>query len=132
MSVAALQDVHYSPAAIVARLLAKSVAEKRLSSPMLLNVNVPNQPMEKIKGVSITKLGRRTYMDVIKENDDGRKKYYWISREKPGWILEKGLDIWSIRRKRISITPLHIDLINSTTSKDVSKAVKEVRKSILH
>jgi 5'-nucleotidase len=131
VSVAALQDVHYYPAAKVARILAQSVADKKLSSPLLLNINVPNQPIEKIKGVSITRLGRRTYMDVIKENDDGRKKYYWISREKPGWILEKGLDIWSIRRKRISITPLHIDLINTTNSKDIGKAVKDVRKSIL-
>ncbi|MBF8267101.1 MAG: surE, partial [Dehalococcoidia bacterium] len=64
ISVAALKDVHFAPAALVVRLLAQDVADGKLTVPLLLNVNLPNQPLEKIKGVSLTHLGRRTYMDV--------------------------------------------------------------------
>ena len=68
----------------MARLLAQNVAEGRLTAPLLLNVNLPNLPPERIRGVSLTRLGRRTYMDVVNEGDDGRRKYYWIARDRPG------------------------------------------------
>ncbi len=131
LSVAALKDVHYQTAALVGKMLAQAVERGDLESPLLLNVNVPNQPMDKIKGISLTKIGRRTYMDVVKEDDDGRRKYYWITRDKPGWVMEKGLDIWAIRRKRVSITPIHSDLINSVKDKAVNKAIRGVRSAVL-
>ena len=131
LSVAALKDVHYQTAALVGKMLAQAVERGDLESPLLLNVNVPNKPMDKIKGISLTKIGRRTYMDVVKEDDDGRRKYYWITRDKPGWVMEKGLDIWAIRRKRVSITPIHSDLINSVKNKAVNKAIRGVRNAVL-
>jgi 5'-nucleotidase len=129
ISVASLKDVHFAPAAQMVRLLAQGVADGRLASPLLLNVNLPNVPLEKIKGVSMTHLGRRTYMDVIKEGDDGRRKYYWITRERPGWVLERGLDVWVVRRRRISITPLHTDLTSMAVSKEIRSLTREIRRA---
>ena len=129
ISVAALKDVHFAPAAQLVRLLARGVADGRLAPPLLLNVNLPNVPLEKIKGVSLTHLGRRTYMDVIKEGDDGRRKYYWITRDSPGWVLEKGLDVWAIRRRRISITPLHTDLTSNVISREIRGLTREIRRT---
>ncbi len=128
ISVAALRDVHFEAAAKAARLIAQAVAEGRLTSPLLLNVNLPNVPLEKIKGVSLTRLGRRTYMDVVKEGDDGRRKYYWIARDRPEWVLEKGLDVWAVRRRRISVTPLHTDLTSSAPPKEARALAREVRR----
>ncbi len=129
ISVASLKDVHFAPAAQTVRILAQGVADGRLAPPLLLNVNLPNVPLEKIRGVSMTHLGRRTYMDVIKEGDDGRRKYYWITREKPGWVLEKGLDVWVIRRRRISITPMHTDLTSNAVSKEIRGLTREIRRA---
>ncbi|MBI4282334.1 MAG: 5'/3'-nucleotidase SurE [Chloroflexi bacterium] len=129
ISVASLRDVHFAPAAQVVRLLAQGVADGRLATPLLLNVNLPNVPLEKIKGVSLTHLGRRTYMDVIKEGDDGRRKYFWIARDRPGWVLEKGLDVWAIRRRRISITPLHTDLTSNPTSRELRGLTRDIRQA---
>ena len=84
ISVAALRDIHFDAAAQVARLLAQNVADGTLTAPLLLNVNLPNLPPERIRGVSLTRLGRRTYMDVVNEGDDGRRKYYWIARGQAG------------------------------------------------
>ena len=131
VSVASLKDVHFAAAARTVRLLSQGVADGRLTPPLLLNVNLPNVPLEKIKGVSMTHLGRRTYMDVIKEGDDGRRKYYWITREKPGWVLERGLDVWVIRRRRISITPLHTDLASNAISKEMRGLTREIRHAFL-
>jgi broad specificity polyphosphatase/5'/3'-nucleotidase SurE len=67
-------------------------------------------------------------MDVIKEGDDGRRKYYWVTRENPGWVLEKGLDIWAVRRRRISITPLHTDLTSTPPSKEIRGLTRDIRR----
>ncbi|MDA0988013.1 MAG: 5'/3'-nucleotidase SurE [Chloroflexi bacterium] len=129
ISVAALKNLHFAPAARVARLLAQGVADGKLVPPLLLNINLPNVPLEKIKGVSLTHLGQRTYMDVVKEGDDGRRKYYWITRERPGWVLEKGLDIWAVRRRRISITPIHTDLTSNTISREIRGLTRDIRQA---
>jgi len=129
ISVAALRDVHFASAAQMVRLLAQAVGDGRLLPPLLLNINLPNVPVEKIKGVSLTHLGRRTYMDVIKEGDDGRRKYYWITRERPGWVLEKGLDVWAVRRRRISITPLHTDLTSNAVPRGIRNITREIRRT---
>ena len=127
ISVAALRDVEFEAAARVARLIAQNVAEGRLSAPLLLNVNLPNVPAERIRGVSLTRLGRRTYMDVVNEGDDGRRKYYWIARDRPGWTLERGLDVWAVRRRRISITPIDTDLTADAAPRAVRDVTRQVR-----
>ena len=127
ISVAALHDVHFEAAARVVGLLAQSVADGRLTAPLLLNVNLPNVPAERIRGVSLTRLGRRTYMDVVNEGDDGRRKYYWIARDRPGWVLERGLDVWAVRRRRISITPMDTDLTADSPTRAVRDATRQVR-----
>ena len=45
----------------------------------LVNVNVPNLPFEKLKGIAVTSLGRRIYEDEMQEGTDPRgRAYYWI------------------------------------------------------
>ena len=67
-------------------------------------------------------------MDVVKEGDDGRRKYYWIARDRPEWVLEKGLDVWAVRRRRISVTPLHTDLTSSAPPREARALAREVRR----
>ncbi len=78
--------------------------------PLLLNINVPSIPPEKITGVEITHLGNRSYSDDIHEGKVGRWNWYWISRTKPQPESAPGTDIACIRAQRISITPLRSDL----------------------
>ena len=78
-----------------------------------LNVNVPNKPLNEIKGVRITKQGKRVYGDTIIEKIDPRnKKYYWIGSNNLKWVTEEGTDLFAIQNDEISITPLHLDLTN--------------------
>ncbi|MBI4308198.1 MAG: 5'/3'-nucleotidase SurE [Chloroflexi bacterium] len=127
VSVTALHDVHMEPAAKLARLLAMKVASGALPKPLLLNVNLPNIPLEKLEGVSITRLGKRSYVDIIQEGYDGKRRWYWIRRGKPEWATEEGSDIWAIRNNRISITPLHADL----TATDQASALETLAPSLL-
>ena len=107
LSVTALRDVKYGPAALLAKSLAQSVGEDTLPRPILLNVNLPNLALDEIEGIEVTELGHRVYRDTINEGHDGRHKYYWIKLDRPVREVVEGSDVWAVRNKRISITPLH-------------------------
>ena len=97
-------------AARFAAILASRVL-KSGRKDLLLNVNVPAIPCQEITGVEITRLGQRIYRDVLVERDDPRgDKYYWIGGEPPSGVVEEGTDYAAIVAKRISITPLQLDL----------------------
>ncbi len=112
---------NFDVTARLAALLADLVLSEQLPGPMLLNVNVPDLPLAELEGVAVTSLARRTYVDVIEQTEDSRGKViYWITRGKATWEMEEGTDIWAIRNKRISITPLQSDLVSRTQFEAIS------------
>ena len=127
LSVTSLENVHFDVAARLAGVLARRIEKEALPREILLNVNLPNLPRDQIQGIEVTKLGRRSYGDAIKEGYDGKRKYYWIVRGKPEWQPEEGTDIWAVLKDRISITPLHSDL----TSLEVLSLIEELSPNIL-
>jgi len=93
---------------------AAGVARRVLASgrkDWLLNINIPDMPCNEIAGVEITRLGSRVYRDVLIEREDPRgRKYYWIGGEPPTGLVEDGTDVAALAAKRISVTPLQLDL----------------------
>ena len=102
--------MHFEAAAKLASLLVGKIAAGSLPQDVLLNINLPNLPLDKIEGIELTKLARRNYADLVKEGHDGKRKYYWIARGEPQWDGDEGTDISAIERGRISITPLRNEL----------------------
>jgi 5'-nucleotidase len=103
----------YDTAGRVAAEVARRVSAHGLPAGVLLNVNVP--PGE-IKGVQITRQGRRVYRDELVERRDPRgRPYYWIGGETPTGVNAPGTDFWAVTNGAVSITPLQIDL----TARDV-------------
>lgn len=103
----------FSVAAEFAARLAAHVLGNGLGQDVLLNVNVPSVGREAISGVEITRVGRRIYQDVLEECEDGSGRcYYLISGDYPTGVAEEGTDYNAIMEKRISVTPIHLDLTN--------------------
>ena len=110
-------EVRFEAAARIGELLARKVKEKALSSKSLLNVNAPCLPIEQVRGVELTKPGRRTYRDAVEKGNDGKRDYYWIVRGEPVWEEKVGTDISAIRSGKISITPFPVSLIGSNRTR---------------
>jgi len=132
LSVAALERVHFDAAARIAVIMAQMIEAQALPQHMLLNINLPNLPLGQIQGVEVTRLGQRTYQDVLKERQYGKRRHFWIVRSKLEWESEgsaepkEGTDTWALFNDRVSITPLHSDLTNPTalsTIKQLSNAI---------
>src|SRR5678810_113721 len=72
-------DIDYGPSASFATLLARNILERGLAPDTLLNVNVPPLPRDRIAGVEVTRLGKRTYRDQLVERlDPYGNPYYWV------------------------------------------------------
>jgi 5'-nucleotidase len=110
VSLAARENFRFAEAAEVAFRAAVRIFEQGLPAGTLLNINVPNIPLDEMRGTRITRLGKRIYHQMTVERIDPRgKKYYWIGGGEPDWEREEGTDLDAVDRKVVSITPLHLD-----------------------
>lgn len=109
----------FGPAARFARSLVAEALSRPLPPRMLLNVNIPGgvEP----EGYAVTRLGRHTYGYAVTENVDPRgKKYYWIGGSEYEHDDIPGSDCNAVHRdKRVSVTPLHLDLTDHSRFSDL-------------
>jgi 5'-nucleotidase len=115
------KKVYYDVAAKFALKIAREVLKHGLPKDTLLNVNLPSLPESRIKGVSVTRQGRRVYGDVIVEKVDPRgRPYYWIGDGNPRWMESEGTDVEAIQNGRISLTPIQLDLTNHSAIEEIA------------
>ena len=88
-------------------LLAEKIISNALPANILLNVNLPGLPLAKIRGVKVTRLASESHLDTVEEGHDGKRKYYWLVRQKINRNRDDVTDIGAIEQDNISITPLH-------------------------
>ena len=110
LSVTTLTDVRFDAAAAVGQVLAQMFLDETLTGPMLLNVNLPNIAVDEIEDVLVTKLAQGAFEPKLEKAQSPKHDYYYIARGKTEWDAEKGSDIWAVRNRRVSITPLHLEL----------------------
>lgn len=111
----------YGPAAGAAQRVTQEVIRHRLPRGMLLNVNVPALPATEIRGIQVTRQGKRIYRDVLLRREDPRgRPYYWIGGEAPTGVREDGTDIGALASGFISITPISMDMTAHSLLKELS------------
>ena len=104
-------EIDYAPAANAARRVVQQVIENGLPQEILLNVNVPLLPEEKIRGIKVTRQGLRVYHSRLDERIDPRNRsYYWIGGDAPTGVPERGTDVGVLAEGFVSVTPLQLDL----------------------
>ncbi|NUY57104.1 MULTISPECIES: 5'/3'-nucleotidase SurE [Salinivibrio] len=102
---------HFDTAAhVVKQFLAKN---QRHEAPnhRLININVPDVPLDRLAGWKVTRLGARHHAeDVIKQGDPRGKPIYWIGAPGKTQDAGPGTDFHAISEQFVSITPLQVDL----------------------
>jgi 5'-nucleotidase len=105
------KEAHFEEAAIFVRRVAQKVVAEGLPHKCLLNINFPNLPLSKIKGVKVAKQGFRIYSKNIEKRQDQRNKsYYWLGGEYMGFEPIESSDCVALDQDFISVTPLRIDI----------------------
>jgi 5'-nucleotidase len=111
----------YESAAAFTENLGRHAVRSRLPFGTLLNVNVPNIPPDKIKGVRMTRQG----MDVLSEEyyekrvDPRNRAYHWLGSDARIFGEDLEIDSDALCHHYISITPIQCDMTNYSVLNDL-------------
>lgn len=97
-------------AAYFARKLVEAHGQLELPPRTVLNVNIPNLPLDKIRGIQLTRLGHRARAAApVRMVDPRGKAGYWIAAAGNAEDGGEGTDFHAVMQGYVSITPLHLD-----------------------
>jgi 5'-nucleotidase len=79
---------------------------------VLINVNFPDCPPQALKGIEITKQGKRDLQTAALDRriDARGRPYFWIGFKRVRSNPTPGTDLRAIYDNKISVTPLHLNL----------------------
>jgi len=111
VSLASKEGKHLETAVDVAGQLAERFARTPLGQPVLLNVNVPDVLRGDLGPAEVTRLGRRHKAEpVVKMQTPRGELAYWIGAAGAAADAGPGTDFHAVASRRVSVTPLQIDL----------------------
>ena len=122
VSMATHEPVHFKTAASVMNTLVAHLREVPLPYDTILNINVPDLPLDQIKGLKATRLGtRHRSKGAIRQMSPRGETLYWIGAA--GDIADDGpgTDFGAVRDGYVSVTPLQIDLTRLDSVSPVEK-----------
>ena len=80
-------------------------------NPWLLNINIPNLPLEAMRPLKLCRLGRRHAAErVITQNSPRGETMYWIGGAGPAKDDAEGTDFHATAQGHVAVTPLKVDL----------------------
>jgi 5'-nucleotidase len=112
---------HYG-AGIVRKLMAMN-----FGPGVLMNVNFPDCRPDELQGVEVTRQGKRDVnLLTVDERVDARgNNYYWLGFKRERGNPAIGTDLWAAFNKRISVTPLHLNLTQVEAMEAVRAALDQ-------
>lgn len=115
-------DKNYADAAEVAReVIEKYIINNKISENLLLNINIPDVPKEKIKGIKLTKIASTIWEDIFeKRQAPFGWDYYWYSGKFEYLNNDTTTDDGAVKNGFVSVTPLKIDFFNDKVYKELS------------
>jgi len=109
------QDLtHFDTAAQVARTIVERLARAPFGAPVLLNVNVPDVEYAALKGIQVTRLGRRHKAQPVVPGKNPRgDTVYWVGAAGAAREAGPGTDFHALEHGAVSVTPLQVDLTHA-------------------
>ena len=114
VSLTSHQAAHFETAAQVTRRIVERCMAQAPREPMLLNINVPDVPLADLKGLTVTRLGKRHKAEpVIKQLNPRNETVYWVGAAGAAQDAGEGTDFHAVAHGYASVTPLQIDLTHA-------------------
>ena len=114
------KELLWEDAASFAVEMVKRLSEKGYTGKGFININYPNIPKSEIKGVRITKMGDRRYLQEVKWGKDPRgENYCWLWGEYSCFNHIDDSDCVAIHEGFISLTPILLDVTDYSVIEDM-------------
>ena len=126
ISLASWEGKYFETAGAIAKQLVTQIEKAPLSHNTIINVNVPDVPLDGIKGFRTTRLGNRHMSEPsIQDKDD--PSLYWIGENGQEADNGEGTDFHAIASDYVSVTPLQIDLTKYNEMQQVADWLKQIK-----
>jgi 5'-nucleotidase len=114
VSLTSFEGKNFETAGCVVRELVERFIRDPIREPVLLNVNVPDIPHAELKGMEVTRLGRRHKAEaVVRMTSPRNETVYWVGAAGAAADAGPGTDFNAVERGCVSVTPLQIDLTHT-------------------
>ena len=111
VSLVAVQNPLFETAAEVVKRIVLRLIDEPLPRDTILNINVPNLPIDEIKGWRATRLGFRHRSEpVVRAMDPKNRPVFWIGPAGEGQDNGSGTDFRAVDEGYVSVTPIRVDL----------------------
>lgn len=91
--------------------IAKEVLNNGLPTGTVLNVNIPKQTEEELKGIKICRQANAKWDEEFEERKDPRgRDYYWLTGKFVNMDNGQDTDEWALENGYISVVPVQFDL----------------------
>ena len=125
-SIAVSIDSHhpcdFTPAMDITKKTVNRVLKHGLPKGTLLNINVPDHPIDDINGVRISRQGTSFFKDRFEKREDPRGNlYYWMTGEMMDLDPQRNTDNQALKEGFISITPIHYKLTNESFMDELNR-----------
>jgi 5'-nucleotidase len=111
VSLAGKPATHYETAAVITRRVIERLVHSPLPEDTLLNINVPDLPLEEVTSIRATRLGFRHKAEpMIKQSDPYGRPIYWVGPAGEAQDAGEGTDFHALEQGIASVTPMQIDL----------------------
>jgi 5'-nucleotidase len=108
ISLASWECNYFETAGNIAKMLVKQIDKALLLKNTIINVNVPDIPMNEILGIKSTRLGSR-HKSAPSIQDLKDPSLYWIGENGQEDDNGEGTDFHAVSNNYVSVTPLQID-----------------------
>jgi len=103
-------ELHWDSAVHFARRVTTEIVQRGLGFEGLLNLNIPNLPLEDIRGLRVARLGRRHWSRVVDARQDIKARpYYWLGGHHLGFEPIPDSDGPCVQQGWATLTPLRLD-----------------------
>jgi 5'-nucleotidase len=104
--------------------IVRKLATMEFGPGVLMNVNFPDCRPDEVASIEVTRQGKRdvNLLSVDERVDMRGNNYYWLGFKRERGNPPIGTDLWAAFNKRISVTPLHMNL----TQADAMETVRAV------
>ena len=120
-------EKHYQTAAVVTANIIKRIQKHPLAVDQILNINIPDLPLNEIKGIKVTRLGHRHQAEMMKKmQDPWQRDIYWygtLGKELDGGA---GTDFHAVANNYVSVTPLTVDMTAHNSINSMKEWMDEV------
>jgi len=117
-------SVRWATAAAIAPKLIRRLAALPWPNESFFNVNFPDVPADKVKGIVAAAQGGRKIGDHLLERLDPRgRPYYWIGPQRDEARTRPGSDVRAVEEGKVAVTPIFLDLTNRKALAKLKKAL---------